>query len=70
MKIKIIFLIMISRLVRGIGMGLGTSAIAFIIWFFFFSVDEYKYFWAFLAILQFFVGYLMYRFAYSYIYDE
>ncbi|KGT95654.1 membrane protein [Erwinia typographi] len=51
-------------------MGLGASAIAFIIWFLFFSVDEYKYFWAFLAILQFFVGYLMYRFAYSYIYDE
>jgi len=51
-------------------MGLGTSGIAFIIWFFFFSINECKYFWGLLAVLEFFTGYLIYRLAYSYICDE
>lgn len=51
-------------------MGLGTSGIAFTIWFLFFSEDKYKYFWGLIAVLVFFTGYLIYRFAYSYIYDE
>lgn len=70
MKIKKFLLIILSRTVRGAGMGFGVSGIAFAIWFFFFSRDEYKYLWGLLAIVIFFVGYLIYRFAYSYIYDE
>lgn len=34
MKIKVIFLVILSRLIRGAGMGLGVSGIVFTIWFF------------------------------------
>ncbi|CDL46183.1 hypothetical protein [Klebsiella pneumoniae ISC21] len=37
---------------------------------FFFSVNEYKILWGLLSVMEFLVGYLIYRFAYAYIYDE
>ncbi|EON4226775.1 hypothetical protein HEC73_07200 [Escherichia coli] len=70
MKIKRTLLIMLSRFIRGAGMGLGASGIVFTVWFFFFSSSEFKYLWGGLSVALFFVGYLMYRFAYAYIYDE
>ncbi|EFC4522361.1 MAG: hypothetical protein JJO35_00270 [Escherichia coli] len=70
MKIKRTLLIMLSRFIRGAGMGLGASGIVFTVWFFFLSSSEYKYLWGGLSVALFFVGYLMYRFAYAYIYDE
>lgn len=36
----------------------------------FFSVNEYKFLWGLLLVVEFLVGYLIYRFAYAYIYDE
>ena len=51
-------------------MGLGTSGIALAGWFFFFSTNEYKYLWGFLLVMKFLVGYLRYRYAHKYIYDE
>lgn len=51
-------------------MGLGASGILFTIWFFFLSSSEFKYLWGLLSAVVFFAGYLMYRFAYAYIYDE
>ena len=50
--------------------GLGASGIALAGWFFFFSVNEYKFLWGLLSVVEFLVGYLIYRFAYAYIYDE
>lgn len=70
MKIKVFFLVFLSRLIRGIGVGLGVSGIAFAIWFFFLSSNESRYLWGVFAIAEFFVGYLIYRFAYTYVYDE
>ncbi|WP_404684860.1 hypothetical protein [Raoultella terrigena] len=70
MKIKIIFLVILSRLIRGVGMGLGVSGIAFTIWFFFLSSSESRYIWGMFSIAEFFAGYLIYRFAYTYVYDE
>ena len=67
---KLFFLLLISRIIRGIGMGFGVSGIAFAIWFFFISDAESKYLWGLFSIVVFFVGYLMYHFAYSYVYDE
>ncbi|MDP0388558.1 hypothetical protein, partial [Klebsiella pneumoniae] len=49
---------------------LGASGIALAGWFFFFSVNEYKFLWGLLSVVGFLVGYLIYRFAYAYIYDE
>ncbi|ELA2963487.1 TPA: hypothetical protein MAE71_000257 [Klebsiella variicola subsp. variicola] len=69
MKIKRTLLIILSRVIRGAGMGLGTSGIALAGWFFFFSVNEYKFLWGLLSVVEFLVGYLIYRFAYAYIYD-
>ena len=63
-------LILLSRVIRGAGMGLGASGIALAGWFFFFSVNEYKFLWGLLSVVEFLVGYLIYRFAYAYIYDE
>ncbi|KQN58637.1 hypothetical protein [Erwinia sp. Leaf53] len=70
MNIKRITLIILSRLSRGIGMGLGASGIAFSLWFFFFSNSESKYLWGAFSIAEYLVGYFIYRFAYTYIYDE
>lgn len=70
MIIKRTLLIILSRIVRGAGMGLGSSGILFAVWFFFFSGNESKYLWGVFSIVIFFVGYLMYKFSYSYIYDE
>lgn len=36
----------------------------------FFSVNEYKFLWGSLSVVEFLVGYLIYRFSYAYIYDE
>lgn len=70
MKLKVIFLVILSRLIRGAGMGLGVSGIAFTIWFFFFSSNDSRFIWGVFSIAEFFVGYLIYRFAYAYVYDE
>jgi len=70
MKIKTLVLLLISRIIRGIGMGFGVSGMAFSIWFFFISDTEDKYLWGLFSIVIFIVGYLMCYFAYSYIYDE
>ncbi len=51
-------------------MGLGTSGIALAGWSFFSSVNEYKFLWGLLSVVEFLVGYLIYRFSYAYIYDE
>ena len=40
-------------------MGLGASGIALAGWFFFFSVNEYKFLWGLLSVMGFLVGYLM-----------
>ncbi len=42
-------------------MGLGASGIALAGWFFFFSVNEYKFLWGLLSVVEFLVGYLIYR---------
>lgn len=70
MKIQVVFLVILSRLIRGAGMGLGVSGIAFAIWFFFLSSGESRYLWGLFSIAEFFAGYLIYRFAYTYVYDE
>ncbi|ANK49736.1 hypothetical protein WM92_06245 [Klebsiella pneumoniae] len=38
--------------------------------FFYFSVSEYKYPWGYLLVTKLLVGYLIYRYAHKYIYDE
>lgn len=71
MNIKRTLLILLSRVIRGAGMGLGASGIALAGWLvLFFSVNEYKFLWGLLSVVEFLVGYLIYRFAYAYIYDE
>lgn len=47
MNIKRTLLILFSRVIRGAGMGLGASGIALAGWFFFFSVNEYKFLWVY-----------------------
>ncbi len=37
---------------------------------FYFSVCEYKYPWGYLLVTKLLVGYLIYRYAHKYIYDE
>lgn len=70
MTMKRSVMVIFSRLIRGVGMGLGASGIAFFIWFLFFSNNESKYLWGTFSIVEYLVGYYIYRFAYTYIYDE
>lgn len=70
MNIKVVFLAILSRLIRGAGMGLGVSGVVFTIWFFFLSSGESRYIWGMFSIAEFFAGYLIYRFACKYVYDE
>ncbi len=51
-------------------MGLGASGIALAGWFFFFSVNEYKFLWGLLSVVEFLVGDLIYRFAYAWSVDR
>lgn len=52
MNIKRTLLILLSRVIRGAGMGLGASGIALAGWFFF-SVNEYKFLWGLLSFVEF-----------------
>lgn len=70
MNIKKTLLIIISRFIREIGKGLGTLGTALTAWFLFFSESENKYLWDLLSIIIFFVGYCIYKFAHTHIYDE
>jgi len=70
MNIKSFFLIIISRLVCGIGMTLGLVSTVFSLWFFFGSDNHNRFFWGAGGILGFFIGYGLYKFALTYIYNE
>ncbi|MDX6039166.1 hypothetical protein [Scandinavium lactucae] len=70
MKIKRFLLIILSRAIRGAGMGMGVSGILFSVWFFSFHLMKVNIYGVYFQLVIFFVGYVMYRFAYTYIYDE
>lgn len=70
MNIKDFFLIIISRLVAGIGMTLGLVSTVYSIWCFIFSHEPYRLLFGVVGVLGFFVGYGLYKFALTYIYNE
>ncbi|MFU2318801.1 hypothetical protein [Rahnella sp. PCH160] len=67
---KKLILILISRAIRGLGMGLGFGGFVLSIWFFFFSSLEGKYTLGIYSLIAFIIGYGLFRFAFVYIYDE
>lgn len=70
MSIKDFFLIIVSRLVAGIGMTIGTVSVVYSIWCLFFSHKQYQFLFGCAGILAFFIGHGLYKFALTYIYDE
>ncbi|MFI8418723.1 hypothetical protein ACQKDS_20055 [Serratia sp. NPDC078593] len=70
MNIKNFFLMIISRLVAGVGMTLGLIGIVYAVWSFFFSHSSYWFLWGGLGVVGFFIGYGIYKFALTYIYNE
>ena len=70
MGIKDFVLIIISRIVAGIGMTLGLVSMIYSVWSFFFSTHPYRFLFGCLGIIIFFIGYGLYKIALTYIYDE
>lgn len=70
MSIKDFLLIIISRIVAGIGMPLGLISTVYTIWSFFFSQNPYCFVLGIGGIVVFFIGYGIYKFALAKIYDE
>lgn len=70
MNIKCFFLMIISRLIAGVGMTLGLTSVVYSIWNFFFSHAHYRFFLGCAGVLCFFIGYGIYKFALTYIYNE
>lgn len=70
MNIKNFFLIIVSRLVAGLGMTLGLISTVYSVWNFFFSSGSCRFILGLLGLLGFFIGYGLYKFALTYIYDE
>lgn len=70
MSIKDFFLIIISRLVTGAGMTLGLISTVYSIWSFFFSHSPHRIILGCVGVLGFFIGYGLYKFALTYIYNE
>lgn len=70
MNIRGFFLIIVSRLVAGLGMTLGLISTVYSLWNFFFSSSPCRYILGLLGVLGFFIGYGLYKFALTYIYDE
>lgn len=70
MSIKEFLLIITSTLVAGAGMLMGLISPIYAIWCFFFSHKPYHFLLGCAGILAFFIGYGLYKFALTYIYDE
>lgn len=70
MNVKDFFLLIISRLICGIGMTLALVSTVYSIWCFFFSQKPYHLLFGFLGVIGFFIGYGFYKFALKYVYDE
>lgn len=70
MSIKDFILIIISRLVASIGMTLGIIGMVYSIYCLFFSHNPYRFILWGAGIVVFFIGYGLYKFALTYIYNE
>ncbi|PLR42134.1 hypothetical protein CYR40_13060 [Chimaeribacter arupi] len=70
MKINKVVLIIISRIVCGVGLTLGSFGMIGSIWFFFISSNIDRFYWGGGAVFLFIIGYLIYQFGNSHIYDE
>ncbi|MCS2157986.1 hypothetical protein MUU48_13840 [Scandinavium sp. H11S7] len=62
MKIKKSALIMLSIVVRWLGLGLGGTGMVWGGWFLFFSYDNYRFAWGLYFLLQTYVGFLIFRY--------
>ncbi|AST78605.1 hypothetical protein Cf24236_1056 [Citrobacter farmeri] len=70
MSLKKIILIIISRLLCGIGMSVGLVSIVFSLWCFFVSHHPDRFLWGGIGVLVLLIGYGIYKFSLTYIYDE
>jgi hypothetical protein len=70
MNLKNFFLSIVSRLVCAIGMTLELISTIFSLWCFFGSNHPNRFLWGLLGIVGLFIGYYIYKFAITYIYDE
>ena len=70
MRERKVMLSFISRLIQGLGTGLFISGSVFSIWFFFFSMSQWRIEWGILSLLEMVVGYMLYSFAIKRIFDD
>ncbi|OAH31449.1 hypothetical protein AYJ10_21695 [Serratia marcescens] len=63
-------LIILSRIIQGIGCGVVAPSLLAIAWFVFYSDDHLKSLWVATSIAGVFLGYVIFRFAVKKVYDE
>lgn len=59
-----------SRILRGLGMGIASAGLLFCVYFFSFSVDEFRFIWGGASCILIVLGYFIYRIAILKIFDE
>ncbi|GLR07803.1 hypothetical protein COO59_10330 [Mixta theicola] len=67
---KKLLLVILSRLVQGVGIGICGLTLLCAGWFLFFSYSDYRYFLSAFSLLGLVVGYHIFKFAVLKIYDE
>lgn len=67
---KNLILIILSRLVQGLGIGLGTLSILWAGWFLIYSENIYRYLWAASMLIVLAIGILIFKFAKDKIHDD
>lgn len=70
MSLKEFILIIVSRILCAIGMTIGFISIIFSLWCFFGSHHPCRFLWGGGGILAFLIGYGVFKFSLTYIYDE
>ena len=70
MNIRKWLLIIVSRLLRGAGMGLGATGLCLALWFFLFSSSESHIYFGFASLIIIILGYAIYAATPRYIYSE
>lgn len=64
------FLVVLSRLIQGLGIGVCGLSLIFMCWFVFFSDSEYRVSLAVMSLIGLVPGYYIFKFAVRKIYDE
>lgn len=70
MRLRQVILMVTSRLLRGLGMGVSASGLCCTAWFLFFSSSDVRFYYIGIGLVMMVAGYAVYTIALRYIYNE